>query len=161
MWLYKALVFTIFGVIFWCPPPFTRHTKFRAQTDRKNEVSLYYGNRDKGWYNKVAADGRFVHISLYDEFLVVFVVGFQFLLQDVDEFHRLDEEWDVLPYGIQPPLNLVVKGIKLHFRFLDKKRVYSVVGCEGIIMGIRTVLSVNAERMFASTCRAVHTERKR
>ena len=39
--------------------------------------------------------------------------------------------------------------------------MYSVVGCEGIIMGIRTVLSVNAERMFASTCRAVHTERKR
>ena len=46
---------------------------------------------------KVVADGRFclthgLYISLDDKFLVVFVVGLQFLLEDVNKLHRLDEE---------------------------------------------------------------------
>ena len=33
-----------------------------------------------------------LYISLDDKFLVVFVVGFQFFLKDVDELNRLYEE---------------------------------------------------------------------
>ena len=148
----------LYLVLFWMPTFITRHKKFRAQTDHKSEVSPYYGNRDQGWYNKVASDGRFclthgLHISLDDKFLVIFVVGLQFLLQDINKLHRLYEEWDVLPHSIQPPLNLV-KGKKCLF-ICKPSRLGMWRDSNGDLN------SVNADRMIASTFRVIHMEQQR